>query len=63
MNIPVDENGTVHFTSVLFAMIRESLNIKMRPVEEMDEADEELRQLLRRMWSEHAKKGITGLRL
>lgn len=29
MNMPVDENGTVHFTTTLFALIRESLGIKM----------------------------------
>ncbi|KAI6243904.1 Voltage-dependent calcium channel A type alpha-1 [Aphelenchoides fujianensis] len=40
MNMPVAEDGTCHFTTTL-------LSIKMRPVEEMDEADEELRQTLR----------------
>jgi voltage-dependent calcium channel N type alpha-1B len=30
-------------------------------VEEMDVADEELRQMLIRVWPEHAKKGITDL--
>ncbi len=30
MNMPVDEQGTVHFTTTLFALIRESLNIKIR---------------------------------
>jgi voltage-dependent calcium channel N type alpha-1B len=30
MNMPVDDNGCVHFTTTLFALIRESLNIKMR---------------------------------
>ena len=29
MNMPVDENGTVHFTTTLFALIRESLKIKL----------------------------------
>ncbi len=33
MNMPVDESGTVHFTTTLFALIRESLSIKMRPGE------------------------------
>ena len=28
MNMPVDEDGTVHFTTTLFALIRESLKIK-----------------------------------
>ena len=30
MNMPVDDNGNVHFTTTLFALIRESLSIKMR---------------------------------
>lgn len=33
MNMPVSEDGTCHFTTTLFALIRESLSIKMRPVE------------------------------
>ena len=31
MNMPVLETGTVHFTTTLFALIRESLSIKMGP--------------------------------
>ncbi|KAK2140082.1 hypothetical protein NP493_5999g00001 [Ridgeia piscesae] len=31
MNMPVSETGTVHFTTTLFALIRESLSIKMGP--------------------------------
>uniref|UniRef100_A0A914Y1L2 Voltage-dependent calcium channel alpha-1 subunit IQ domain-containing protein n=1 Tax=Panagrolaimus superbus TaxID=310955 RepID=A0A914Y1L2_9BILA len=61
MNMPVAENGTVHFTTTLFALIRESLSIKMRPVEEMDEADEELRQTLRKIWPLKAKKNMIDL--
>lgn len=30
MNMPVDDAGNVHFTTTLFALIRESLSIKMR---------------------------------
>lgn len=30
MNMPVDDNGTVHFTTTLFALIREGLGIKMK---------------------------------
>lgn len=29
MNMPVAEDGTVHFKTTLLALIRESLNIKM----------------------------------
>uniref|UniRef100_A0A914C6B3 Voltage-dependent calcium channel type A subunit alpha-1 n=1 Tax=Acrobeloides nanus TaxID=290746 RepID=A0A914C6B3_9BILA len=61
MNMPVAEDGTVHFTTTLFALIRESLSIKMRPVEEMDEADEELRQTLRKIWPLKAKKNVIDL--
>ncbi|CAB3400469.1 unnamed protein product [Caenorhabditis bovis] len=61
MNMPVAEDGTVHFTTTLFALIRESLSIKMRPVEEMDEADEELRQTLKKIWPLKAKKNMIDL--
>ncbi|GMT33209.1 hypothetical protein PFISCL1PPCAC_24506, partial [Pristionchus fissidentatus] len=61
MNMPVSDDGTVHFTTTLFALIRESLSIKMRPVEEMDEADEELRQTLRKIWPLKAKKNLIDL--
>lgn len=30
MNMPLDGEGKVHFTTTLFALIRENLNIKMR---------------------------------
>lgn len=33
MNMPVSDDGTVAFATTLFALIRESLSIKMRPVE------------------------------
>nr|CDJ96821.1 Protein UNC-2, isoform c [Haemonchus contortus] len=61
MNMPVADDGTVHFTTTLFALIRESLSIKMRPVEEMDEADEELRQTLKKIWPLKAKKNMIDL--
>ena len=31
MNMPVDDKGTVHFKTTLFALIRESLSIRMGP--------------------------------
>ena len=43
MNMPLDEEGKVQFTTTLFALIRENLSIKMRSAEEMDQADMELR--------------------
>jgi hypothetical protein len=30
MNMPLDREGRVHFTTTLFALIRENLNIKVR---------------------------------
>lgn len=30
MNMPLDDEGKVNFTTTLFALIRENLNIKMR---------------------------------
>ncbi|CAK5119040.1 unnamed protein product [Meloidogyne enterolobii] len=55
MNMPVADDGTVHFTTTLFALIRESL------IEEMDEADEELRQTLRKIWPLKSKKNMIDL--
>ncbi|KAL3315654.1 Voltage-dependent N-type calcium channel subunit alpha-1B [Cichlidogyrus casuarinus] len=56
MNMPVDENGKVHFTTTLFALIRESLSIKMGPAELMDIKDAELRESIKVMWPLQAKK-------
>ncbi|XP_062560183.1 voltage-dependent calcium channel type A subunit alpha-1-like isoform X10 [Armigeres subalbatus] len=58
MNMPLDEEGRVSFTTTLFALIRENLNIKMRPAEEMDQADSELRQTIKQIWPIQAKKMI-----
>ncbi|XP_065213855.1 voltage-dependent calcium channel type A subunit alpha-1 [Planococcus citri] len=58
MNMPVDEEGKVQFTSTLFALIRENLCIKMRCADEMDQADEELRETIRNIWPLQAKKMI-----
>jgi hypothetical protein len=58
MNMPVDDNGQVQFTTTLFALIRENLNIKMRPPDEMDSADKELRETLRHIWPLQAKKKL-----
>ncbi|XP_025112114.1 voltage-dependent calcium channel type A subunit alpha-1-like isoform X8 [Pomacea canaliculata] len=56
MNMPVAEDGTVHFTTTLFALIRESLMIKTGPAEEMDKLDEEMRETIRRLWSVQGRK-------
>ncbi|XP_047514111.1 voltage-dependent calcium channel type A subunit alpha-1 isoform X5 [Pieris napi] len=56
MNMPLDEEGKVNFTTTLFALIRENLSIKMRTAEEMDQADEELRETITRIWPLQARK-------
>ena len=59
--MPVDEKGRVHFTTTLFALIRESLGIKIGPASMMDIKDAELRDTIREMWPLHAKKSINLL--
>ncbi|KAG9509584.1 Voltage-dependent calcium channel type A subunit alpha-1, partial [Fragariocoptes setiger] len=61
MNMPITEGGKVNFTTTLFALVRENLNIKMRAAEEMDQADRELRQTLQKLWPLQAKKIINKL--
>ncbi|KAF5405242.1 hypothetical protein PHET_01289 [Paragonimus heterotremus] len=56
MNMPVDENGCVHFTTTLFALIRESLGIKVGPTETMDQRDNELRATICKMWPVRGRK-------
>nr|XP_034182336.1 voltage-dependent calcium channel type A subunit alpha-1 isoform X16 [Osmia lignaria] len=56
MNMPVDVDGKVNFTTTLFALIRENLSIKMRCADEMKQANEELRDTIRSIWPLQAKK-------
>ncbi|KAK7605440.1 hypothetical protein V9T40_007298 [Parthenolecanium corni] len=56
MNMPVDDDGKVQFTSTLFALIRENLCIKMRCADEMDRADEELKETIRHIWPLQSRK-------
>ncbi|XP_046418463.1 voltage-dependent calcium channel type A subunit alpha-1 isoform X5 [Neodiprion lecontei] len=56
MNMPVDVDGKVNFTTTLFALIRENLSIKMRTAEEMDQADDELRVTIQNIWPLQARK-------
>ena len=58
MNMPLDAEGKVHFTTTLFALIRENLNIKMRSAEEMDQADVELRDTIVKVWPFTAREKI-----
>ena len=61
MNMPVNEQGQVNFTTTLFALIRENLSIKMRPAEEMDQADKELRDTIKKLWPLQAKRIVDKL--
>ena len=58
MNQPIDDEGMVHFTTTLFALIRENLSVKMRAAEEMDQADFELRQTIIKVWPYEGKEKI-----
>ena len=50
MNMPVDVEGKVHFTTTLFALVRVNLQIFMRGMDEMDQADQELRHAIGKSW-------------
>ncbi|KAG1668871.1 Voltage-dependent calcium channel type A subunit alpha-1 [Nymphon striatum] len=58
MNMPFNKDNQVHFKTTLFALIRENLSIKMRAADEMDQADAELRETIKKLWPLQAKKGI-----
>ena len=60
MNMPVDEEGKVHFKSTLFSLIRINLQIFMRSMEEMDQADQELRTAIQRSWPQ-TRAGMVDL--
>ncbi|VDM20050.1 unnamed protein product [Hydatigera taeniaeformis] len=61
MNLPLDDHGCVHFNTTLFALIRESLSIKMGPASVMDIKDAELRDTVREMWPLQAKRMLNLL--
>ena len=61
MNMPLNEDGKVNFTTTLFALIRENLSIKMRPADEMDQADRELRGTIKKLWPLQAPKIVDKL--
>ena len=55
LNIPIDENNHCHFTTTLFTQIRDSLKIKILNFDEaneadMDEADNQLRVIMKKLW-------------
>ncbi|GIY88801.1 voltage-dependent calcium channel type A subunit alpha-1 [Caerostris darwini] len=61
MNMPLNEDMKVNFSTTLFALIRENLSIKMRAAEEMDMADSELRETIKKLWPLQAKKQLNRL--
>ncbi|KAI1305266.1 Voltage-dependent calcium channel type A subunit alpha-1 [Halotydeus destructor] len=61
MNQPLTDEGKVNFTTTLFALIRENLSIKMRPADEMDQADKELRVTIKKLWPLQANKVVDKL--
>ncbi|GBN05912.1 Voltage-dependent calcium channel type A subunit alpha-1 [Araneus ventricosus] len=61
MNMPLSPDLKVNFTTTLFALIRENLSIKIRPIDEMDQADRELKETIRKIWPLQAKKAIHKL--
>ncbi|XP_055950226.1 voltage-dependent calcium channel type A subunit alpha-1-like isoform X4 [Argiope bruennichi] len=61
MNMPLNEEMKVNFSTTLFALIRENLSIKMRAAEEMDQADSELRETIKKLWPLQAKKQLNRL--
>ncbi|XP_025989217.2 voltage-dependent calcium channel type A subunit alpha-1 isoform X2 [Solenopsis invicta] len=58
MNMPMDDDGRVNFTTTLFALIRENLSIKMRRADEMNQANNELRDTIRNIWPLQAGKMV-----
>lgn len=48
MNMPLNDDGTVTFNTTLFALVRTSLNIKLRG--NMNANDTELRKMIKRVW-------------
>lgn len=66
MNMPVNKEGKVYFTTTLFALIRENLNIGMPkqndeidyPVEpvDQDQLDRQLKETIYKLWPLQAKK-------
>merc|ERR1719192_1768229 len=50
MNMPIDKEGRVSFTTTLFALIRDNLKINVRESAEMDQADLELRATIMKVW-------------
>ena len=61
MNMPVDVEGKVHFKTTLFALVRVNLQIFLRSMDEMDQADQELRATISKMWPFTKRDGSIDL--
>lgn len=59
MNMPLNDDGTVSFSTTLFALIRTSLNIKLRG--NMNANDTELRKMIKRVWPKTSEKVLNKL--
>lgn len=54
MNMPLNSDGTVMFNATLFALVRTNLKIKTEG--NIDEANEELRAIIRKIWKRTSPK-------
>ena len=61
MNMPVDIEGKVHFKTTLFALVRVNLQIFLRSMDEMDQADQELRATISKIWPFTKRDGSIDL--
>ena len=59
MNMPLNDDSTVSFSTTLFALIRTSLNIKLRG--NMNANDTELRKMIKRVWPKTSEKVLNKL--
>lgn len=59
MNMPLNDDNTVSFSTTLFALIRTSLNIKLRG--NMNANDTELRRMIKRVWPKTSQKVLNSL--
>lgn len=59
MNMPLNDDGTVSFSTTLLALIRTSLNIKLGG--NMNANDTELRKMIKRIWPRTPRKVLDNL--
>ncbi|ELT95848.1 hypothetical protein CAPTEDRAFT_206641, partial [Capitella teleta] len=56
MNMPLNSDGTVMFNATLFALVRTSLRIKTDGDSNIDQANEELRAVIKKIWKRTSPK-------